>query len=122
MRMRLGQKVRICNQYIPTCFGTYPGTLRRNGVLLEPSVYEIDRYRPADCDITGIITGYKRITTKHVFKIITHGSYEKDIGAPTKYECTRHVSSTTEAIYVVQTTLKKKYYVKREWIEEVRGV
>jgi len=117
-KLKLGIPVTITQYFEPVSTSNkyWSDYLRKNGEEIKPDVFRINRYVPAPTGINGIITGYKRITTKTVYSIRKYQDWERDTGAETTRESCEYVSSECENVYVVQTSLTKKYFVKKEWI------
>jgi len=116
--MKLGQPVKIIKYLDPAhtwnpCWG-----LQEHGVEVEPGTFQIERYVPVECEINGIITGYKQITVSTAYSV---GYYTvlDEVGCPEKREHYKFRFSKKEPVYVVQPSLTKKYFVKKEWIEAV---
>jgi hypothetical protein len=118
MRLKLGTPVTITQYYEPisTSNKYWSDDLRSHGEEIEPDVFRMIRYSPYPTGITGIITGYKRLTIKTVYKIRKYKDWERETGAEIMRETCDYVSSEKENVYVVQTSLTKKYFVKKEWM------
>lgn len=117
-KLKLGMPVTITQYFEPfiTYNNMWSSYLRNHGIELEPNVFQLERYRPAPSSLTGIITGYKRLTTKTTYRISKYPYMEHDTGAEVMGETCGFVSSESEMVYVVQKSLTKKYFVKKEWI------
>ena len=106
--MKLGQSVTISNYFQKNDKHVdAPAEIPENASEIEPNVFEFENYSPVKCDeIKGIITGYKQLSTKILYTIsqddIFKGSIEQ--------------SWSKEPVYVVNKSLTKKYFVKKEWI------
>ena len=119
--MKLGQLVTITQYLEPVSTSNkyWSDYIRKYGNEINPDVYEINRYAPTPININGVITGYKKITIKTTYKITKYPYMERDTGAEVIGELCKHVSSECTYIYVVQTSLKKKYFVIKDWIRVI---
>lgn len=117
--MKLCQKVHIEKYYEPVHTWN-PCTWELRGTAPVDKSFSVDRYAPMDCNVTGYITGYKRITVRSEYNVCEHTEYD-ELGHEVKREHFAHKSSDKEYIYVVQPTLTKKYFVRKDWIELVNG-
>lgn len=117
-KLRLGTPVTItqCFQPVSTSNKYWANYLIKNGEEIKPNVFRIYRYVPAPAGIAGIITGYKRLTTKTVYEIQKYTDWEKETGAEFIREYCKYITSESENVYVVQTSLTKKYFIKKEWV------
>lgn len=105
--MKLGQKVKISKFY---------KRVYELPFLSNEKMCVCNRYIPVTCEISGIITGYKRITINATHVRYEFLELERDTGAEVKKHYYKNARSKKEYIYVVQTTLKKKYFVRKEWL------
>jgi len=121
--LKLGMPVTITQYFEPASTSNkyWSDYLRNHGEEIKPDTFKINRYLPAPTEITGIITGYKSLTIKTVYRITKYQAWESDTGAEITKEYCEHVSSESEYVYVVKTSLTKAYFVKKEWIFGMKG-
>lgn len=107
-KLKLGTPVTITQRFQKNKKITdEPNGIPENAIEVNKDCWEFSRYSPIPCAINGIITGYKQLCTKIDYTIIPNDKVSWD-DICTKYQ--------KEPVYVVQTSLTKKYFVKRKWI------
>lgn len=119
--MKLGQLVIFSKYYDGVHTWNPPDAhmVKLSGVETGPGVYQINRYVETDCNpIRGIVTGYKQISIASKYKIIRYKTEEEDMGYWEEVERERkeYLGTQKEFVYEVKTSLKKKYYVMKEWM------
>jgi hypothetical protein len=107
-KLKLGMPVTITqyfqkNRLIREDINNIP----EGAIETEPNKWEFSRYSPVPSMTTGILTGYKQLTTKIHYTVTPKDKLPWD--TVTNFYC-------KEPVYVVQTSLTKKYFVKKEWI------
>ena len=109
--MKLGQPVVISSYFQKNNkYCKSSEDIPEAAVEIEPNVFEFENYSPVDCNnMQGIITGYKQLSTKIHYQISQHEIFKGSV----------ETSWIREPVYVVQNTLTKKYFVKRDWIQVI---
>ena len=109
--MKLGQSVSISSHFQKNDRHLESSEdIPENAVEIEPNVFEFENYSPVDCEeLQGIITGYKQLSTKIHYQTSQHEIFKGSV----------ETSWIREPVYVVQNTLTKKYFVKRDWIQVI---
>lgn len=122
-KLKLGTPVTITQYFEPVSTSNkyWSDELRKYGEEIKPNIFRMNRYVPAPTGITGIVTGYKRLTIKTIYTIKEYQDWERETGAEFTREYCKYVSSESENVYVVKTSLTKQYFVKKEWIFGMKG-
>lgn len=119
--MKLGQSVQFSKYYegVYTWNPSDSYMVKLAGEETEPDIYQINRYVETECDPkTGIVTGYKQISISSKYKISKYKTEEEDMGQWEEVERERadYLDTHKEFVYEVKTSLKKKYYLRKEWM------
>ena len=119
--MKLGQRVQF-SKYYKGVHTWNPGNahmVKLSGTETDNDVFQINRYEETGCEpVIGIVTGYKRVSISSRYKISRYKTKEEDMGYWEEVERERadYLDTQKEFVYEVKTTLKTKYYVRKDWV------